>query len=249
MCVNVQSLYFRFLHKGTLTRGLLLVISLVFLPWTGQCQETSDAGKVPSSWSSSFPTRTLVLILPTYAVKHQRILASVQALPPDASSRKQAERIMQRDRAYRDTLVEAMQASFKEFYQIGKVRFMADTTYTRWQKGLSPLTWTDTQGQTTSITGLEKDEVIFLKKKRTSRETGTGVEVWMAIATDRQTLPSRFPDQFREGSLGTRFVRFMEAFFTFSSYPDTLEEQRVVTDYLADHINRKWSTYMSSFDD
>jgi hypothetical protein len=41
----------------------------------------------------------------------------------------------------------------------------------------------------------------------------------------------------------------MEAFFTFSSYPDTLEEQRVVTDYLADHINRKWSAYMSSFDE
>ncbi len=249
MCVNVQSLYFRFLPKGTLTRGLLLVISLVFLPWVGQSQESSDSGEMQEKWSSSFPKRTLVVVVPTFTVKHQRIQSTVQALSPEAKRRKEAERVMKRDRSYRDTLMVAMAASFQEHYTLGAVRFMPDTSYTRWQKGLSPLTWIDPQGHMASVTNLNNEEVIFLKKKKTSRDTGTGVEAWMAFAPDRQALPRKFQDQFREGSLGTRFIRFIEAFFTFTSHPDTVEEQRVVTDYLAKQVNQKWASYLASFDE
>lgn len=231
--------------KGTLTPGLLLAISLLFLSGRGLSQDLTD----PGSWAASLPKRTLVIVVPTFTVKHQRIQSSVQNHAPEARGRLQAERIMQRDRSYRDTLLLALSASFQEHYQFGKVRLMPDTSYARWQKGLSPLTWIDLEGKTATLSGIVNNEVIFLKKKKTSRETGTGVEVWMASTPDRQDLPGKFPDQFREGSLGTRFIRFLEAFLTFTTSPDTLEEQRVITDYLARQVDRKWSAYIDSLEE
>lgn len=189
------------------------------------------------------------MVYPTFTVKHQRIRSSVRNLTPEAKGWKQAEQIMSRDQAYRDTLIQALASSFVTEYTFGAALLMPDTSYAHWQKGKREVSLLDLQLNPIAARTWTDADVLIVRKKKTSRETGTGMEIWFAEAPDRELLPKKFPDQFREGSIGTRFVRFFEAFFTFSSKPDTLQEQRVVTDYLAKQLDRKWSGYVYSFED
>lgn len=156
---------------------------------------------------------------------------------------------MTRDRAYRDTLIQALASSFRENFSFGPALLMPDTSYIQWQKGKRNISLLDLQLIPVDARTWADADVLIVRKRKTSRETGTGMEIWFAEAPDREELPKKFPDEFREGSIGTRFIRFFEAFFNFSSNPDTLQEQQVVTDYLAQQMDRKLSGYIHSFDE
>lgn len=243
----LRSLYFRYLPKGTLASGLLLTWVLLFPTFASRAQDATRTSIDRINWATSLSTRTLLVIYPTYTIKHQRIRSAVRNLDTQAKGRQQAEQTMSRDRAYRDTLILALANSFKEKYTFGPVLLMPDTSYTQWRKGKREIQLIDLDLNPIARHSWEDKDVLLLHKKKTSRDTGTGMEIWVAEAPDLTALPRKFPYQFKEGSIGTRFVRFFEAFFSFSHHPDRLEELRVVTDYLARQVDRKWSDYLYSF--
>lgn len=249
MYTILRSLFFGYLPKGTLASGLLLWLALVFPYQQLHAQEVLTSTTERFAWTGSISNRTLFVVYPTFTVKHQRIRSAVINLTPEARGWQQAEQIISRDQAYRDTLIRALAASFLAEYAFSPVLLMPDTSYVQWQKGKRNVSLIDLQLNPISTRTWANADVLIVRKRKSSRETGTGIEIWIAEAPDRKELPKKFPDQFREGSLGVRFVRFFEAFFSFSNHQDTLEEQRVVTDYLARQLNRKWSGYISSFDE
>lgn len=244
-----RSLFFGYLPKGTLASGLLLCLVWVFPCNHLHAQETKATASERLAWASTIPKRTLLVVYPTFSVKHQRIRSSVRNLTPEAKGWKQAEQIMRRDRAHRDTLIRALSASFIAEYTFGSTLLMPDTSYIHWQKGQRNISLLDLQLQPVAAQTWADTDVLIVRKRKSNRDTGTGMEIWFVEAPDRVALPKKFPDEVREASIGSRFVRFFEAFFTFSDNPDTVQEQRVVTDYLARQLNRKLSKYIYSFED
>lgn len=242
-------MFFGYHPKGTLAGGLLLWLVWVFPGNHLYAQEAHDTASERLAWASTIPKRTLLVVYPTFTVKHQRIRSSIRNLTPEAKGWKQAEKIITRDRAYRDTLIHALASSFSEHYTFSKALLMPDTSYAQWQKGLREISFLDLQMNPVTAQTWADSDVLIVRKKKTNRETGTGMEIWSIETPDREKLPRKFPDQFREGTIGTRFIRFFEAFFNFSSNPDTLQEQRVVTDYLARQLDRKLSGYIYSLED
>ena len=229
--------------------AFLSITGMLFLFQPGYAQKTAPTPEEQLAWVTTLPKRTLLVVYPTFTVKHQRIHASVANLDSTAKGHIRAKKVIHRDLVYRDSLLLALGQSFKEHYSFSPVFLLPDTSYFQWKKGGEGLTIVDLEGQVVAYRLWRKDEILILHKVKSSRDTETGLEQWVVFSSEETGFPKKFPSQFREGSLGTRFIRFLEAFVSMSSHPDTVEEIRAVTDYLAKQINKKWTNYYTGFAD
>lgn len=243
-CVPLRSV----LPKGTSVLPIPVFVAWAFL---AAIPVLSAQGGDPigrHALATSLPDRTLFVVCPTFAAKHREIRQAHWYLQGSTRNRERADRLMAREAAYRDSFSLALAAAFREAYTLGAVALLPDTLWTLWRQGKDtgiPVNRLD--GQTVGTDSRRNG--LVLRKTASSRDTGTGMELWRLESLDGATLPETFPDVFREGSLGTRFVRFMEAFFTFHDRPETVADLRVVTDYLAGQVDRKWSQFMKRYGD
>lgn len=240
---DVRPCFIKYPDKGTLVTAILLIVSLLFQGMPVVAQQDQAGAMNGASWFRTFPDKRLFVIFPTFTVKHARIRSAVAHLDGQAKGRQRADQTMARDRAYRDSLILALAASFRQKYELNPVLLMPDTSYARWIKGDREVTLLDLDLQPV-MQSWKPLEVGILRKSSSSRETGTGVEQWLLLPPAGVVLPKKVPQVFREGSIGVRFVRFFEAFFSFSQRPDRVEELRVGTDYLASQAQKKWSRYL-----
>ncbi|MEZ5032861.1 MAG: hypothetical protein R2787_15845 [Saprospiraceae bacterium] len=240
---DVRPCLSKYPDKGTPVAAILLILSLLFPGSLLHAQQDPEGGSDGAEWFGAFPQKTLFVVFPTFTVKHERIRRAVANLDEQASGRRHAEQTVSRDVAYRDSLMVALAASFRQAYELNPVYLMPDTSYVRWTRGDLAVTILDLDLQPTRK-AWSAGEIGILRKSRSSRETGTGVEQWMLIPPAGVVLPKKVPQVFREGSIGVRFVRFFEAFFSFSHRPDRVEELRVGTDYLARQAQKKWARYL-----
>jgi len=226
-------------HKGTRLSwiALVLLISIV----AGRAQGPSGR-----EWAERLDRSDLVLVYPTYTVKHQRIRSALQDLPADGSARRRGDRQIALEEAARDTLLTALSLSFQAHYRLGAVYFMADTTYFRhWQEGRHEVPLLGPDLRPLAARTLDSTHVLLLRQRTTDRETGTGITVWALETGDQSAWPPRFPDAFSDGgNLGNRFLNFFQTMFRSSLRPDRLSEVQPATDYLAKQIQKKWGRYL-----
>lgn len=199
----------------------------------------------PRQWSEQLQTSTLVVIYPTFKIKHERIRAAVASSPEDSRARRRAEEKIALEEAYRDTLLLALRQSFQEQYRITEVAFLADTSYRQWRRDSLPVRLIFPDGQLGSDRVLAKGSTLFLLRGSGDRQTGTGMEMWNLQTADQRVPPARFPVSFPDGSIGMRLLEFAEGMFRFKRLPETLAQTRVGTDYLAGQLQQKWQGYLS----
>jgi len=226
-------------HKGT----PLLWIAMFLLSGALPCLAQGPSGR---EWAERLDRSVLVLVYPSYAVKHQRIRSALQDLPADGAARRRGERQIALEEAGRDTLLAALSLSFQAYYSLGEVLFMADTTYIRhWQKGQYAVPLLEPDLRPRAARTLDPVQVLILRQRDTDRDTGTGITVWALETGDQSAWPPRFPDTFsNSGNLGHRFLGFFQAMFRSSLRPDRLGEIRPTTDYLAKQVQKKWGRYL-----
>jgi hypothetical protein len=188
------------------------------------------------------------VIYPTFAVKHERIQASLDKTNTSASTRRRAEKQMLVDRAYSDTFLLAMQQSFQAKYTLGSYVFVPDTAYYRWSKNkqTTQLLQTTSSPQPSLTDSLDK--LIILRHVDTENQTGTGISVWKASLANGNTIPEKFPTSFRDGSLGMRFVEFLESFFRFSPKVLSMRDVKPDADYLASQLDSKWTRFLERWE-
>lgn len=195
------------------------------------------------SWAERLPGSTLAVVYPTFAVRHERMAKALASPGTRDADRRRAERLVEQDLAFRDTLLLTLANSLRSFYSVSPVVLVADTTARRWQREGGILNAMDTLLRPVALQA-DPSRVILLRQTDTDRATGTGIEVWQATLADGSALPERFPTSFREASAGLRLLEFVESFFRFSPRHATTRDLRPQTDHLSRQLQRKWGKYI-----
>ncbi len=232
-------------HKGNLKQ---LILAGLLLLSQGDILLAQSRMSAERAWADQFRQCTLVVIYPTFAVKHERIQASLDKGNASANNRRRAEKQMLVDRAYSDTFLLAMQQSFQAKYTLGSYAFVPDTAYYRWSKNKqSTRLLQNTASPHPPLTD-SLDRLIILRHVDTENQTGTGISVWKASLGDGNVIPEKFPTSFRDGSLGMRFVAFLESFFRFSPKVLSMRDVKPDADYLASQLDSKWTKFLERWE-
>lgn len=192
------------------------------------------------AWADQWKQCTLLVVYPTYAVKHERIKASLEKTSSSSSAIKRAEKQMSIDLLNKDTFLIALQNSFRDYYTQGPYSFIPDTTYYRWLQHKDQPSILHPNVTTNSLS----QRLVILRHGDTESQTGTGISMWQLLTADGSVPPSKFPTTFRDASLGMRFMEFFESLFRFTPKPLRLRNVQPDTDFLAKQLNKKWGNYL-----
>ena len=229
--------------KGTVLRSVSLLVTLICSA-ASMAQGWAKPQPEDRAWAESLQDCQLWIVYPTFTGKHAR---AEKLLAREGSSGAGAQRIRERmagERAYRDSLLQALRASWAAEYSLGQYRFLPDTSWLAWQNGHREITLLTPDGVSLRAMPADRDQILILRQATADHTTGTGRTAWRLSVAEQNKLPRKFPVTFSEGSLGTRFLQLFEAMLTFSDRPKTVGELRRVTDYLARQVDRKWKRYL-----
>lgn len=190
---------------------------------------------------------TLMIIYPTYSVKHQRIREVMDADPDNASLQTRGNAQINRECAERDTLIVALAQSFAERVSILPVRLVPDTAWVMWRNGADAIPALDTD-LNFHLLPIEPARMIWLRNSSSETASHTGQSRWRAAFADGTSLHPYARQSFSEMSIFRSGYRFISSFFSSGKSIMTLAERKGETDYLATKIIQNWTHFFKKWE-
>lgn len=216
------------------TLGICLIWVFLFDIASGQ-SATSERNLV-----MKMKDATLMIVYPTYSVKHQRMREIMDADPDNASLQSRVQAQIKRECAERDTLIVALAQSFAERFPILPVRLVPDTAWVMWRNGADAIPTLDTE-LNFHLSPVEPARMIWLRNFASETASHTGQSRWRAVFADNTSLHPYARQSFSEMSILRSGSRFISSFFSSGKSIMTLAERKGETDYLAAKINQHWT--------
>jgi hypothetical protein len=191
-------------------------------------------------------SQTLVIIYPTYAVKHQRMEALLADQQEESQNYKRAQKIMAYEKEFSDSLLVALQQAFSEYYTATPYLFMSDTHHIQWRRDMNQMHVITPQGEAKILDVTNGLSHIFLKKEVGSHSTGTGSHQWIFRSEDGTGFHPKFPTVIVESTVGWRMLDFIESFF--GKKPSTsVDALRTDLNPFAKRLNKKMSLFKKRY--
>lgn len=183
---------------------------------------------------------TLLIVYPTYSVKHQRMREVMATEPDNASLQSRGQAQIIRECTERDTLIVALAQSFADLFHILPVRLVPDTAWVMWRNGAEAIPMLDTD-LNFHLSPVEPTRMIWLRNSASDVAAYTGQSRWRAAFADGTTLHPYARHSFSEMSILRRGTAFISSFFSSGKSIMTLAERKGETDYLAAKIQQHWT--------
>lgn len=202
--------------------------------------QTLREGVTESRWLKS---QSLVVVFPTFTVKHERMAKALAREPEGSRNRVRAERQMARDVSFSDSLRIALHIAFEEHYSFGPWMMMADTTWQRWRRENGEVEVWQSEMQPSRRMLDNSGQLLFMRRGLSDRQTGSNMAQWKFLPGDQRELHPRFPSAIPEGSIGVRLVEFTRAFLGIKDKYTNVPELLKLTSYVAKKTNREFERF------
>jgi hypothetical protein len=221
----------------------IIRVWLSILPLMLSCSTMAQHLRDGISESTWLKSQTLVIVFPTFTVKHERINKALASEPQASRARVRADKQIARERSFSDSLMHALHLAFAEHYTFGPWMMMADTAFHRWRKENGPV---EVRSAALAPSLLELDpgsDLLFLRRGLSDRQSGSNMAHWKFISVNRSQLHPRFPISIAEGSVTGRFVDFIRAFLGIKDKYSTVPELLKLTAYVARKTQREFDRF------